>query len=114
MQQYQDQMERAVSQMVLAILKSREQRPPIPDTLARITAQAAVNELAKLPAIQHFNDALRAIRILAVIRCPDPPHHRAVVQHCLSPLQDEVLSEATKQQLLDSLPRGWTGTTGLN
>jgi hypothetical protein len=108
MQQFQDQLERAVSRMVLAILGSNEQRPPIAEALARIAAQAAVDELAKLTAVQHYDDVLRAIRVLAVIRCPDPPHHRAVVQYCLSPLGEEILSNATRQELLDSLPRRWT------
>jgi hypothetical protein len=47
---------------------------------------------------------------LAVTRCPDPLHHRAVAQYCLSPLGKEVLSDATRQELLSSLPRGWTTT----
>jgi hypothetical protein len=40
----------------------------------------------RLAAVQHFDNLLRAIRILAVTRCPDPLHHRAVAQYCLSPL----------------------------
>lgn len=111
MQQLQDRLEHAVSQIVTAVLATpRQQQRSIPAMLARIAAQAAVDELMRLAAVQHFDNLLRAIRILAVTRCPDPLHHRAVAQYCLSPLGKEVLSDATRQELLSSLPRGWTTT----
>ena len=42
--------------------------------------------------------------------CPAPEHHKAVVLYCLSPLEKDILSNATKQALVDSLPRGWTNS----
>lgn len=80
----------------------------IPEPLAAVAAQAAVNALMKLSAIRQFDDLLRATRILAIMTCPAPEHHRAVVLYCMNPLGKEILSDAIRQELADSLPRGWT------
>ena len=109
MQELQDQFDRAVAHMVSAILtaRRREHRPVIPEPLATVAAQAAVNALTKLSAVRQFDDLLRATRILAVMMCPDPAHHRAVVLYCLNPLEKDILSDATRRALTDSLPKGW-------
>jgi hypothetical protein len=108
MQEFQDQLDRAVERIVSLVLTSRrrEHRPVIPEPLAKVAAQAAVNALSRLSAVRNFDDLLRATRILAVTKCPAPQHHRAVVRYCLNPLEKEVLSDVTRQALTDSLPRG--------
>jgi hypothetical protein len=115
MQQLQDQLNRAAEYMVTAVLtaSSKDHRPAIPEPLVRVAAQAAVNALTKLSVVHHFDDLLRATRILAVMTCPAPEHHRAVVLYCLSPLEKDILSDATRQAAMDSLPRGWI-TPGLS
>ena len=109
MQEFQDHFDQAVTQVVMAAMTSRrgEQRRPIPEALARITAQAAVDALRRLTAVQHFEDVLRATRILAVMKCPSPQTHKAVARYCMGPLGREVLSEATRQEVLSVLPKGW-------
>jgi hypothetical protein len=109
MQDLQDQFNRAVTHMVSAILASRrrDHRQAIPKPLATVAAQAAVNALTQLSAVRHFDDLLRATRILAVTMCPASEHHRAVVLYCLSPLEKGILSDATRRALTDALPRGW-------
>lgn len=82
----------------------------MPEPLARVAAQAAVDALTKLSVIRQFDDLLRATRILPVTMCPAPENHKAVVLYCLSPLEKDILSDATKQALVDSLPRGWTNS----
>jgi hypothetical protein len=99
MQQFEDQLDRAVERIVTAVLTSKEPRPSIPKSVAEVAAQAAVNALSKLSAVQNFDDLLRATRILAVTACPAPEHHRAVVRYCLVPLEKEVLSDATTQAI---------------
>lgn len=109
MQELEDQFEHAVSQIVLAVLTVRrgEHRPPVPEPLARITAQAAVDALSRLTVIQHFEYVLRAVRVLAVMRCPFPEQHRAVALYCLGPLGGDVLSDVAREELVSALPRGW-------
>jgi hypothetical protein len=112
MQELQDRFDQAVSQIAAALTaKKGEQRPAIPEPLARVTAQAAVDAVTRLTAIQHFDNLLRATRILAIMNCPAPQRHRAVVLYCLSPLEKDILSDVTRQQLLTSLPRGWITST---
>jgi hypothetical protein len=109
MQKFQDQFERGVAHMVSAVLTSRAvaRRSEIPKPLAELAAQAAVDALMNLSPARHFDDLLRAVRISAISFCPDPTHHDAVVRCCLSPLEKGVLSDAVRQELTDSLPRGW-------
>jgi hypothetical protein len=48
------------------------------------------------------DDALRALRILAVFICPAPEQHEAVRQHALKPLRDDttkILTDRTKARL---------------
>jgi hypothetical protein len=95
--------------MVSAVLtaRRREHRPVIPEPLATVAAHAAVNALMKLSAIRQFDDMLRATRILAIMTCPAPEQHRAVALYCMNPLGKEILSDAIRQELTASLPRGW-------
>jgi hypothetical protein len=107
MHEVQDQFEQAVANVVSTILtaRQREHRPVIPKPLVTVAAQAAVNALMKLSAVRQFDDLLRATRILAIMACPAPEYHRAVVLYCLSPLGKDILSDAMRQELTDSLPR---------
>ncbi len=109
MQKFRDQFQQHVADIVKAVLRSRkkENRSVIPGPVVTVAAQAAVNVLARLPPTCQFDDALRAIRFLAISVCPAPEKHKAVVQCCLSPLEVYVLSDAIKQDLEDELPRGW-------
>lgn len=109
MQNFRDQFQHHIVDIVKAILKSRkkENRSVIPGPVATVATQAAVNVLTRLQSVHHFDDMLRAVRILAISVCPAPEKHRAVVQCCLRPLEVYVLSDAIKQDLKDELPRGW-------
>jgi hypothetical protein len=113
MQKFRDQFQHHMVDIVKAILKSRkkENRSVIPGPVATVAAQAAVNVLTKLQSVHHFDDMLRAVRLLAISVCPAPEKHKAVVQCCLSPLEVYVLSDAIKQDLKDELPRGWIART---
>jgi hypothetical protein len=118
MQKVQDQLEQAVALIVADILAARPggRRPEISALLAKVAAQAAVNALLKLSAVRQFDDLLRATRILAIMTCPAPEQHRAVVLYCLNPLETDILSDAIRQELMASLPRKWmtrrVGSTG--
>ena len=109
MQKFRDQFQHHVTDIVKAILRSRKKgnRSVIPGPVVTVAAQAAVNVLTRLPSACHFDDALRAIRFLAISVCPAPEEHKAVVQCCLSPLEVFILSDAIKQELEDELPSGW-------
>jgi hypothetical protein len=51
--------------------------------------------------------SLRAIRMLAVMICPAPERHEAVVKHCMNPLIGQHVSSVTKQRLEAALPEEW-------
>lgn len=112
MQQFQDKFNHAVTQMVSTILESRKRdhHVAIPEPLVKIAAQATVNVLTELSISQHFDNLIRAVRIAAVMMCPAPEQHEVVVRYCLSPLENDVLSDGVKQDLTSSLPKGWMGS----
>jgi hypothetical protein len=109
MQRFRNEFQHQVAHIVSAILKSRKRgkRSVIPGPVVNAAAHAAVDVITKLPAGHHFDDVLRAIRFLAISVCPAPEDHKTVVQCCLSPLEDYILSNVIKQELREELPRGW-------
>ena len=109
MQKFRDQFQRYVEHMVSAILAARrgQKRRVIPESVARVAAQAAVNALTKLSPAREFDDLLRAMRIMAIATCPAPERHKAVASCCLKPMETFVLSSVMRQELTRALPRGW-------
>jgi hypothetical protein len=63
---------------------------------SQITAKLLVN----LPVIRQVQDLSRAIRILAILMCPAPENHRIVIQCCVKPMEESILSPAIKEQLI--------------
>jgi hypothetical protein len=113
MEKFRDQFQHYVEHIVATVLASRrgQKRQAIPEPVARVAAQAAVNALMKLTPAREFDDLLRAMRILAVATCPAPEQHRSVAIYCLAPLETGVLSSAMKQELTRALPPGWMGSS---
>jgi hypothetical protein len=109
MQELEDQFDQAVTRVVRAVMTPRrgQQHRPIPEPVVRIAAQTAVDALSRLTAVQHFENVLRATRILAVMNCPSPQTHKAVARYCMGPLGREILSAATRQEMASALPKGW-------
>lgn len=112
MQKCRAQFQLYVKHIVTTVLASRQEqgRRTIPEPVARVAAQFAVNAIVKLSPVRQFDDLLRATRILAVATCPDPEQHRNVTIYCLMPLENFVLSAATKQELTRTLPPRWMGS----
>lgn len=113
MQKFRDQFKRYVAHIVAEVLASRREqnRRVIPEPYVRVAAQAAVNAPMALSPARQFDDLLRAIRILAVAKCPAPEHHKRVASCCLRPLETFVLSSGMKQELTRALPHGWMSST---
>ncbi|WP_020636636.1 hypothetical protein [Amycolatopsis alba] len=60
---------------------------------------------ASPPTLQ--SEPIRATRMLAIMICPAPERHEAVVKHCVNPLLGEYVSNLTKQRLEAALPDTW-------
>jgi hypothetical protein len=92
---------------------TRRDRPPAAEeTSVRLATKVAWKEiesqivevlLKKLPPLRQLEDLCRAIRILAIMMCPAPEDHRAVVQCCIKPLEEGIISAAVKQRLMSVL-----------
>lgn len=48
-------------------------------------------------------------RILGILICKAPENHRAVARCCLKPLTGGVISEQTKERLMEIFPPDWLG-----
>lgn len=57
--------------------------------------------------VADLSEPIRAIRMLAVMICPAPERHEAVVKHCVHPLVGEQVSTMTKHRLESALPDEW-------
>ena len=113
MLKFEKALNRYPEYMVKVIRKSRlhDRRPRIRDEVVLLTAKAALAALMKLPVVQHLKSYRLATQILAVGVCPSPETHEEVVVCCIKPLDKDIVSEVTKQQLRAVLPRGWMNGT---
>jgi hypothetical protein len=108
-----ENLDQVPGQVSEALMRSRgkEGRSFIGNTLIELAVQITWQEiqvvLQNLPPARHLADLTRAARVLAVLMCPAPEHHRAVIKCGAEPLTGDAISEATKQRLLEVLPHGW-------
>jgi hypothetical protein len=75
----------------------------VPPQVADLAGRAAADALKKLGPVQHFEDARRAVQMLAVATCPRVADHLEVERYCLRPLASAMLSSAIQQELAESL-----------
>jgi hypothetical protein len=105
MQAAQDQAAAAVARGVTAALVASG----VPPQVADLAGRAAADALAKMDPVRHFEDARRAVQMLAVAACPKVADHPEVERYCLQPLASAMLSSAIQQELAESLHDGGSG-----
>lgn len=54
-----------------------------------------------MPVARNFNDLQRTVRVLAVMTCPAPEKHEAVVRCCLKPLGEPIVSRLAEERSED-------------
>ena len=80
------------------------------DTVAvQMAVYGAWGLIKKLPVFGQLDQLLRSVRIAAVVSCPDPESHGAVLRYCLYPLGGDVISEVTERAINDHLPSRMEG-----
>jgi hypothetical protein len=77
-----------------------------PRPAAGLAGRAAADVLMKLSPLRHFEDAHRAVELLAVLACPNVADHPEVERYCLQPIASDLLSSAVQEELVKSLPGG--------
>jgi len=105
-----------------AILRSRrrdrrDQRSPIEEAVIKLAVQTAWKAIpATMPgmSLEHVDDTLWAMRILAILLCPAPEQHEEVAKCCLDPItaharsaMKAAIASDTKERLLQALPPDW-------
>lgn len=90
----------------------RDRSPAAEDVTVRLATAVIWKEiekqivevlLRKLPPLRQIEELGRAIRILAILMCQAPEDHRAVVQCCIKPLEENIISTDIKQRLIKML-----------
>jgi len=110
MQQIQDELDQAIEEITTALLAycigRRQITIPVP--VAKAVAAAAAKTVSKLagnlPVTRHFNDLLQALRVLAILACPAPDRHEAVIRYALAPLGEPIVSNAIQDKLKSAMP----------
>jgi len=110
MQDVHDEIDRAVKRIASGLLtyyigKKRIEIPPaVADALADAAAKGIDKVIATVPAARHFDDLLRAVRILALMTCPAPDRHEAVIRCALKPLGQPIVSDLVQERLKAAMP----------
>jgi hypothetical protein len=110
-----EEFDKATEKIVSAIIEARasEDRSLLSGFLVRLAVQATVaglNEIvARLCLVGHVKELQRAIQVLAILMCPAPEKHKAVVQYCINPLDKPIIADEIRNRLLQSMPSWMTG-----
>jgi hypothetical protein len=107
-----DAFDQAIEEVVSAVMSQRlaENRSPVSGVVVRLAVHAVVagvkEIISRLALMKDVDKLQRAVRILAILMCPAPEKHRAVVEYCIDPLEQPIVSEVIRRRLQQSLP-GW-------
>jgi hypothetical protein len=109
-----DALDAALEKIVDAVVAQRaaENRSLLSHLVIRLAVKLTVAGLqqliSRLALVGHIDDVQRALRILAVLMCPAPEHHRAVVEYCIDPLEKPIVTQVIRQRLEASMPTWMT------
>ena len=95
--QLEQMSERVISMIIDSIIRDEC------STVDRVAAKIAWKAVEKLAFFRQVDELLRVTRILAVLTCPAPEKHPAVLRYCLTPLGAEVVSAIAAQQIEELL-----------
>ena len=110
MQKVQGEIDRATKQISAALLsyyvgrKNIEISPFVANVMTDAAAKGIGKVIAAAPAARSFHDLQRAVRILALMTCPAPEKHEAVVRCALKPLGQPIVSELVQERLKTAMP----------
>lgn len=110
MQDVRNEIDRPAKRIAAALVTYYvgEKKTEVPSFVANAIADAAAigidKAFATLPAVRQFDDLLRAVQILALMACPAPDKHEAVIRFALKPLAQPILSDAVQERLKMAFP----------
>ena len=110
MQEFKDDFDRAIKKVAASIVSYSiaKKNVKVPAFVADTASQAAVEGIHKLidnmPGVRSFNDLQRTVRILAVMTCPAPEKHEAVIRCCRKPLGEPIVKEVAEERLMAAMP----------
>jgi hypothetical protein len=110
MQDVRDEIDRAVKLIAVTLItyyvggKRIEVPPFVANAMADAAAKGIDKVIATVPAARQFDDLLRAVQILALMTCPAPDKHKAVIRCALKPLGQPIVSDAVQERLKMAMP----------
>jgi hypothetical protein len=110
LQVWRDELSRATKRIAGVLLsyyvgrKNIKVSPFVADVVTGAAAKGIDSLVATMPLARHFDDMQRAVRILALMTCPAPEKHEAVVRCALKPLGQPIVSELVQERLKAAMP----------
>jgi hypothetical protein len=110
MQAFKNNFDQAIKKVAASLISYyiAKKNVIIPDVVADAAPKAAVEGIHRLidnmPGVRNFNDFHKAVRILAIMTCPAPEKHEAVIRCCLEPLGAPIVREVTIDRLKMAMP----------
>jgi hypothetical protein len=98
-----------VERTVKIALQSRREneRPVFARAAVKIAAQITWTSVTELSHSVGIEDGVRAVRILAILTCPEPENHMSVARCCMAPLTGGLISEETRTRLSEVFSTEW-------
>ncbi len=109
MNRLNEEFDKAPDLIVSAIHAARQQdeRSAIADITVQVAVKSLVKGIRELPGVRHFDDVVKATKMLASFICPEPEKHRAVVECCISSLGRDIITDEVTGYLRQVLPKEW-------
>lgn len=104
--QYWDRMPDYIGSQIVDS-RAANGRTALPAETIDIAVRTAWKAFSELLQTDRLKEVLVAVRVLAILICKAPEEHRAVVQFCIVPLTNGIISPATKARLQEVLPSEW-------
>ncbi len=94
--------------LISVLATAAKPRSFISDALVRLAATIIVDEVIQLAQeASNYNNFKRALRLSAIMSCPDPTEHEEVLKCCVIPLEKGIISVEVKGELLQALATPW-------
>lgn len=109
----QQEIDKVVDQIPRLVIAALAPATAIGKATAELAAEKTWEQVKDLDFIKaavstcDLSEPIRATRMLAIMICPAPELHEAVVKHCVNPLLGDCVSKLTEQRLEATLPGLW-------
>ncbi|WP_146174817.1 hypothetical protein [Umezawaea tangerina] len=109
----QEEIDKVIAQVPKLVISAINTSSTIGTATVELAVEKTWEQIKELDFVKtalqlhDLSEPVRAVRMLAIMICPAPERHEAVIKHCVKPLVGDQVHSLTKQRLETALPAAW-------